>query len=73
MGPVTIQTLTVLFYTVVCLGVNIAKDTSKLDKLIRWAGSVASMKLDSLTVAEERTPVKLLDIMDNANNSLHSH
>ncbi|KAI3364906.1 hypothetical protein L3Q82_000931 [Scortum barcoo] len=47
----------VLFYTVVCWGGSISKkDTSRLDKLIRRAGSVVGTKLDSLvTVAESRT------------------
>ncbi|KAI3358821.1 hypothetical protein L3Q82_015218, partial [Scortum barcoo] len=49
------------------------KDTSRLDKLIRRAGSVVGMKLDSLVmVAESRTLDKLLDIMDNASHPLHS-
>ncbi|KAI3352130.1 hypothetical protein L3Q82_020945 [Scortum barcoo] len=39
----------VLFYTVVCWGGSISKkDTSRLDKLIRRAGSVVGTKLDSL-------------------------
>ncbi|KAI3355579.1 hypothetical protein L3Q82_018410 [Scortum barcoo] len=64
----------VLFYTVVCWGGSISKkDTSRLDKLIRRAGSVVGMKLDSLvTVAESRTLDKLLDIMDNASHPLHT-
>ncbi|KAI3358884.1 hypothetical protein L3Q82_015272 [Scortum barcoo] len=49
------------------------KDTSRLDKLIRRAGSVVGMKLDSLVmVAESRTLDKLLDIMDNASHPLHT-
>ena len=64
----------VLFYTVVCWGSSLSKkDTSRLDKLIRWAGSVVGMKLGSLvTVAERRTPDKLLDIIDNASQSFPS-
>ncbi|KAI3374815.1 hypothetical protein L3Q82_021041 [Scortum barcoo] len=64
----------VLFYTVVCWGGSISKkDTSRLDKLIRRAGSVVGTKLDSLvTVAESRTLDKLLDIMDNASHPLHT-
>ncbi|KAI3375611.1 hypothetical protein L3Q82_003928 [Scortum barcoo] len=56
------------------LGGSISKkDTSRLDKLIRRAGSVVGMKLDSLvTVAESRTLDKLLDIMDNASHPLHT-
>ncbi|KAI3374422.1 hypothetical protein L3Q82_006245 [Scortum barcoo] len=64
----------VLFYTVVCWGGSISKkETSRLDKLIRRAGSVVGTKLDSLvTVAESRTLDKLLDIMDNASHPLHT-
>ncbi|KAI3352423.1 hypothetical protein L3Q82_005383 [Scortum barcoo] len=65
----------VLFYTVVCWEGSISrdKDTSRLDKLIRRAGSVVGTKLDSLvTVAESRTLDKLLDIMDNASHPLHT-
>ncbi|KAI3362524.1 hypothetical protein L3Q82_012818, partial [Scortum barcoo] len=64
----------VLFYTVVCWGGSISKkDTSRLDKLIRRAGSVVGTKLDSMvTVAESRTLDKLLDIMDNASHPLHT-
>ncbi|KAI3376705.1 hypothetical protein L3Q82_017146 [Scortum barcoo] len=64
----------VLFYTVVCWGGSISKkDTSRLDKLIRRAGSVVGMKLDSLvTVAELGTLDKLLDIMDNVSHPLHT-
>ncbi|KAK0141969.1 hypothetical protein N1851_020343 [Merluccius polli] len=46
---------------------------NRLDKLIRRAGSVVGMKLDSLvSVAEERTLNKLLDIMDNVSHPLHT-
>ena len=49
------------------------KDTSRLDKLIRRAGSVVGMKLDSLvTVAEKRSMDKLLNIMDDASHPLHT-
>uniref|UniRef100_A0A669DKP1 Uncharacterized protein n=1 Tax=Oreochromis niloticus TaxID=8128 RepID=A0A669DKP1_ORENI len=41
------------------------KDSSRLEKLIRKAGSVVGMKLDTLvTVAEKRALKKLLDILD---------
>ncbi|KAK0135164.1 RNA-directed DNA polymerase from mobile element jockey [Merluccius polli] len=64
----------VLFYAVVCWGGSTSKrDSSRLDKLIRRAGSVVGMKLDSLvSVAEERTLNKLLDIMDNVSHPLHT-
>ena len=64
----------VFFYNVVCWGGSTSKkDTSRLDKLIRWAGSVIGMKLDPLVmVTETRTLNKLLDIMDNASHPLHT-
>ena len=64
----------VLFYTVRCWGGSTSnKDTSRLDRLIRRAGSVIGMKLDPLvTVAETRTLNKLLDIMENASHPLHT-
>jgi len=46
---------------------------SRLDKLIRQAGSVNGIKLDPLvTVADTRTLKKLLSIMDNASRPLHT-
>ena len=56
----------VLYYTGGCWRGSISKkDTSRLDKLIRRAGSVVGKKLDSLVmVAEMRTLDKLLDIID---------
>ena len=64
----------VLFYAVVCWGGSTTKrDTSRLDKLIRRAGSVVGMELDSLvTVAEERTLNRLLAVLDNASHPLHT-
>lgn len=64
----------VLFYSVVCWGGSTSKrDSSRLDKLIRRAGSVVGMKLDSLvTVAEKRTMDKLLAILDNTSHPLHT-
>ncbi|XP_054588462.2 uncharacterized protein [Nothobranchius furzeri] len=63
-----------LLFAVVCWGSGTAKkDTSRLEKLIRKAGSVVDMKLDTLvSVAEERTLKKLLDIMDNVGHPLHT-
>jgi len=53
-------------------GCFISQHTSRLDKLIRRAGTVVGLKLDSLvTVAEKRTMDKLLDIIDNASHPLH--
>ncbi len=56
-------------------GSSSKKDSFRLDKLIRQAGSVVSMKLDSLvTVAEKRSLDKLLDIMNDAKSpSAHCH
>ena len=64
----------VLFYTMVCWGGSTSKkDASRLDKLIRPAGSVVGMKLDSLVmVAEKRTLDKLLGIMDDTSHPLHT-
>ncbi|KAI3366550.1 hypothetical protein L3Q82_000682 [Scortum barcoo] len=63
----------VLFYTVVCWGGSISKkDTSRLDKLIRRAGSVVGMKLDSLVTVGRVEDSGLLDIMDNASHPLHT-
>ena len=53
----------VLFYTVVCWGGSISKDTSRLDKLIR----------PLVTVAERKTLDKLLDIIDIDNDSQPLH
>ncbi|XP_035759979.1 zinc finger BED domain-containing protein 4-like [Neolamprologus brichardi] len=56
------------FYGVVCWGSSTAKDSSRLEKLIRKAGSLVGMKLDTLvTVAEKRTLKKLM-VTDGAAN-----
>ena len=64
----------ILFYAVVCWGGSTTKrDRSRLDKLIRRAGSVVGFKLDCLvTVAEERTTKKLLAILDDTSHPLHT-
>lgn len=64
----------VLFYAVVCWGGSTSKKNSnRLDKLIRRAGSSVSMKLDSVvTVAERRSLNKQLAIMDDASHPLHT-
>ena len=63
-----------LFYAVVCWGGSISKrNSNRLDKLIRRAGSVVGMNLDPLvTVVERRSMKKLLAIMDNASHPLHT-
>ncbi|KAI4873665.1 hypothetical protein NFI96_032777, partial [Prochilodus magdalenae] len=63
-----------LFYAVVCWGGSIKKrDEMRLDKLVRRAGSVVGVELDSVVkVAERRTLHKLLSIMDNDGHPLHT-
>ncbi|KAI4894909.1 hypothetical protein NFI96_007437 [Prochilodus magdalenae] len=63
-----------LFYAVVCWGGNIKKrDEMRLDKLVRRAGSVVGVELDSVVkVAEMRTLHKLLSIMDDDGHPLHT-
>ena len=62
-----------LYIAVVCWGSSIgAGDTSRLNKLIRKAGSIIGCKLDSLEkVVERRTLKKLLSILDNPDHPLH--
>ncbi|KAI4903416.1 hypothetical protein NFI96_026293, partial [Prochilodus magdalenae] len=64
----------VLFYAVVCWGGSISKrDAGRLDRLVRKAGSVLGLELESLTpLAERRALSKLLHIMDNVHHPLHS-
>ncbi len=48
-------------------------DRNKLDKLIRRAGSVLDMELDSVhVVAERRMLSKLYSILDNPAHPLHN-
>src|SRR4029434_436572 len=63
----------VLFYAAVCWGGNMSKrDTGRLDRLVRKAGSVVGQNLDSLgTVVERRMRSKLLAITGNVNHPLH--
>ncbi|KAI4885265.1 hypothetical protein NFI96_001101 [Prochilodus magdalenae] len=64
----------VLFYDVVCWGGSISRrDAGRLDRLVRKAGSVLGLELESLTPpAERRALNKLLHIMDNVHHPLHS-
>ena len=64
----------ILSYAVACWGGSTSKgDFSRLEKLIRRAGSVVGTELDPLvTVAERRTMHKLLAILDNASHPLHT-
>ena len=63
-----------LLYAVVFWGSSINKSAlNKINKLIRKAGSVVGVKLDSLeVVAEQRTLNKLLAILDNTSHPLHA-
>ncbi len=63
----------VLFYAVVCWGGSIKRrDATRLDKLVRKAGSVVGAELDTLTsVAEKRIIGKMLSILDNVLHPLH--
>ncbi|KAI4896520.1 hypothetical protein NFI96_029536, partial [Prochilodus magdalenae] len=62
-----------IFYSVVCWGNSINKTAiNKLNKLVKKAGSVIGLKLDTLeVVAEKRTLNKLLAVMNNAFHPLH--
>ncbi|KAI4899792.1 hypothetical protein NFI96_001143 [Prochilodus magdalenae] len=64
----------VLFYAMVCWGGSISKrDAGRLDRLVRKAGSVLGLELESLTpLAERRALSKLLHIMDNVHHPLHT-
>ena len=64
----------VLFYAVVCWGDNARqRDTVKLDRLIRRAGKVTGAELDSVaSMAERRTLVKTLSILDDVSHPLHT-
>ncbi|KAI4899252.1 hypothetical protein NFI96_012202, partial [Prochilodus magdalenae] len=63
-----------IFYAVVCWGGSIKKrDKMCLDKLVKRAGSVVGVELDSVVkVAERRTLHKLLSIMDDDGHPLHT-
>lgn len=64
----------VLFYAVVCWGGNARKrDIQKLNRLIRKAGSVVGLSLDSVEkVVEQRTLAKIRAILSNQSHPLHS-
>ena len=63
----------VLFYAVSCWGGSIRKrDAGRLDRLVRKAGSVVGMELETLTTtAEIRTLNRLDSIIDNQKHPLH--
>ena len=62
------------FFAAICWGSNIqARDSKKLNKLIRKAGSVLGTALEPLEVVVERRMLqKLMTIMDNEAHPLHS-
>ncbi|KAG5273930.1 hypothetical protein AALO_G00157260, partial [Alosa alosa] len=62
----------VLFYAVVCWGGSIKKrDAGRLNRLIRKAGFVVSIELESLTTtAEKRTMSRMLAIRGAATHFL---
>ncbi len=64
----------VLFYAVTCWGGSIRKrDAGRLDRLVKKAGSVVGMELETLTsTAESRTLNRLDSIMDNQHHPLHT-
>ena len=64
----------VLFYAVVCWGGSTRKrDNGRLDRLVRKAGFVVGMELESLTtIAERRTLSRLHSILDNDRHPLHT-
>lgn len=63
-----------LFFVVACWGGSIKKkDASRLNKLVKKAGSVVGKVLESLTsVAERRALSRLRSIMENPEHPLHS-
>jgi len=64
----------VTFYAVVCWGSRLKPaDASRLNKLVRKAGSVLGVELESLVeVSDRRMLRKLLSITDNTSHPLHA-
>ncbi|KAI3373330.1 hypothetical protein L3Q82_006624 [Scortum barcoo] len=64
----------IIFYAAVCWGSRLkTADTNRLNKLIRRAGSVLGVELESVEeVSERRMLRKLLSIMDNVSQPLHA-
>ncbi|KAK0147391.1 hypothetical protein N1851_013140 [Merluccius polli] len=62
-----------IFFAAVCWCSSIrASDTNRLDKIIKKAGSVLGLRLESFeSVVERRTLKKLLSIIDNDQHPLH--
>lgn len=63
----------VIFYAVVCWGGSAKKkDTQRLNRLIKRAGSVMGLSLDSVeTVVEQRTLSKIRGILSNQSHPLY--
>lgn len=63
-----------LFFAVVCWGQGAhIGDLSRVNALIKMAGSVVSMEFDTVQqVAEQRTLSKLKSIMNNPSHPLHA-
>ncbi|KAK0134631.1 RNA-directed DNA polymerase from mobile element jockey [Merluccius polli] len=63
-----------IFFAAVCWGSSIrASDTNRLDKIIKKAGSVLGLRLESFeSVVERRTLKKLFSIIDNNQHPLHT-
>ena len=62
-----------IFFDTLCWGSSIrASDSNRLDKIIKRAGSVFGLRVESFeTVVERRTLNKLLSVMDNDQHPLH--
>lgn len=62
-----------IFFGLVCWGNRLrAADTNKISRIIRKAGSVLGVQLDSLVVVSERRMLcKLHSILDNSTHPLH--
>ena len=62
-----------IFFAAVCWGRSIrASDTNRLEKIIKKAGSVLGLRLESFeSVVERRTLNKLLSIRDNDQHPLY--
>jgi len=62
-----------IYFAVVCWGSSIsARDDSRINKLIRKAGTVIGLKMETFeSVMNKRSLNKLLSIMDNPSHPLH--
>ena len=62
-----------IYSAVVCWGSNIsARDTNRINKLIRKAGTIVGQNLETFeSVRDRRSLNKLLSILDNPSHPLH--